>query len=65
VEPTHSPHFPGANKPISTSISTPEWQFLQVELLLGKFSTPSEAYRHYLRRGLQAEGKFEEALRFG
>jgi len=45
-----------------TSLSTPEWRFIQIEILQGKFDGPAEAIRHYARRGLQAEGKFNEAL---
>lgn len=65
LEPTHSIDFPPLNKPIFTSLSTPEWRYIQIEVLMGKFAGPAEALRHYARRGLQAEGKFNEALRCG
>lgn len=48
-----------------TSLSTPEWRYLQIEILQGKFDGPAHAIRHYVRRGLQAEGKFNEALHCG
>jgi hypothetical protein len=65
LEPTHSIDFPPLNKEMFTSLSTPEWRFIQIEILMGKFDGPAQAIRHYTRRGLQAEGKFDEALRCG
>jgi hypothetical protein len=65
LEPTHSEHFPACNKSMSTVLSEPEWRFLQIEVLMGQFHGPSEAIRHYVRRGLQAEGKFTDAIRCG
>jgi hypothetical protein len=62
VRATNAPHLPPANKPVHTSISTPEWRFLEIEVLMGKFGGRAEAIRHYMRRGMEAEGVLDDAL---
>ena len=49
-------------KRVSSSLSAEEVSFLNLEVSIGEFETFSEALRHYARRGLQAEAKFEDAL---
>lgn len=48
---------------MSTSLSTPEWRFLMIEHLTGKFSSQAEGIRHYFRLGLEASGQTDEVLR--
>ena len=62
VQDTHSPKYPKITLRTSLSLSPEEVHFLQLEIAAGLFATISEAQRHYIRRGLQAEGKFEDAL---
>lgn len=56
------PDFPPANKQLSTSLSTPEWRFFQLAVLMGQFSGQSEAIRYYVRRGMEADGVLKEAI---
>lgn len=54
--------FPPANRQLSTSLSTPEWRFFQLAVLMGQFSGQSEAIRYYVRRGMEADGVLKEAI---
>lgn len=56
------PHLPPVNKPMTINLSTPEWRWIQINVITGKYGSNAECVRHIFRKGLVAEGLFREAM---
>jgi Arc/MetJ-type ribon-helix-helix transcriptional regulator len=46
--------------PTQTHLNEAEDRFLCLEVALGRFTSKSDAVRHYVRKGLEAEGVRDE-----